>query len=62
MGVNTTTRNGQHYVTIGTTEIGYVYRAKGGWVLTATQFGNYAHLTGLRTKALAVAALVRTAK
>lgn len=60
--VTTTAATDRTYVQVDGTEIGYVVRSKSGWSMSATQHGNYAHLTGMRTKAAAVAALAETAR
>lgn len=54
--------SGLTVVMVNGVEIGWVKRSgQGGWRFAATQRGNYAHLSGIRTKAAAIAALARTA-
>lgn len=61
--VTTAQRNGKAIVSVNGIEIGYVVkRAASRWQMVATQTGNYANMTGLRTKADAIASLARTAK
>lgn len=61
--VTTIKRNDSTIVLVNGVEVGYVKKSnRSGWFMAATQTGNYAHDTGFRTKAIAVAALARTAK
>jgi hypothetical protein len=52
--------SGRAYVEVGGHEVGYVAKGERGWYLAATEKGNYAYLTGLRTKAQAIEILVNS--
>jgi len=52
--ITTITSQGRTYVSVDGHEVGYVAKGERGWYLAATEKGNYAYLTGLRTKQSAI--------